>query len=73
MPLLCEIAPIGVMPRRVEIRPGNSMAARNMFRLPRAPEDIGHRTKVILKDNPMQSHGVRQATAEALAAAFVGS
>jgi hypothetical protein len=64
--LLVEIASIGIMPSRVEIRLGHSMAAGDVVDLPPAPEDIGHAAVVILKDNhvnPLAAHSMQSAVA----------
>lgn len=42
VPLLRQIAPVRVVPRGVEIGPGNPMPARDVLGLPRSPEDVRH-------------------------------
>ena len=49
VPLLSEIAPVRVMPRGVEIRRRDPMAARDVLDLPPAPQDCGHIARLSLK------------------------
>ena len=42
VPPFGEVASVRVMPCRVEIRLGNTVAARDVLGLPSAPENVGH-------------------------------
>lgn len=54
MSLLAQVAPVRIMPCGIEVRGGHSVAARDVLRLPRAPEDLRHSFEVISKDNHLQ-------------------